>query len=297
MSESRKPDINLNLVRQLVSEQFPQWSDCPIKSVKVGGWDNRTFHLGEQMTVRLPSAQSYALQVEKEQRWLPVLAQALPLPIPVPLAMGQPSKAYPWKWSVYKWLEGETATKESISSLLEFAEDLARFLKALYKIDATGGPTAGAHNFYRGSSLKVYEPQFQQARSILQNSIDTAFVNEIWEVSIRSQWQGSPVWVHGDVSPGNLLITGGRLSGVIDFGCSGVGDPACDLAIAWSFFDPIAREAFRQTLALDEATWARGKGWALWKALIVLAKLPGTDSKQIVSSQNVLAEILNDSGW
>jgi aminoglycoside phosphotransferase (APT) family kinase protein len=295
MSEPFKPDINLNLVSQLISEQFPQWSDLPIKPVQFGGWDNRTFHLGEQMTVRLPSAECYSLQVEKEQRWLPVLARVLPLPISIPLAMGQPSKIYPWKWSVYKWLEGETANKENISNVLEFAGDLARFLKALYGIDAIGGPPAGAHNFYRGSSLKVYEPEFQQAKSVLQNSIDTELVSEIWEESIHSQWQGSPVWVHGDVSPGNLLVSGGRLSGVIDFGCSGVGDPACDLAIAWTFFDAVGREVFRKTLALDEATWVRGKGWALWKALFVLARLPGADPKQIASSQHTLDEILKDS--
>jgi aminoglycoside phosphotransferase (APT) family kinase protein len=96
--------IDVSLVGQLVAAQFPQWADLSIRPVKFGGWDNRTFHLGEDMAVRLPSSAGYALQVEKEHRWLPRLAPLLPLPIPIPLAMGAPANGYPWHWSVYRWL-------------------------------------------------------------------------------------------------------------------------------------------------------------------------------------------------
>src|SRR5688500_9381497 len=140
-NRNMQPDtvqIDASLVSRLVATQFSQWANLPVRPVEFGGWDNRTFHLGEQMTVRLPSAAAYSLQVEKEQRWLPSLAPQLPLPIPVPLAMGQPAVGYPWHWSVYRWLDGEIATIERIADLRQFAIDLAHFLIALYGIDSTG---------------------------------------------------------------------------------------------------------------------------------------------------------------
>src|SRR3712207_6233099 len=160
-----KVDINVSLVRRLLAAQFPRWADLPIKPVEVGGWDNRTFHLGAQMTVRLPSAAPYALQVEKEHRWLPKLAPLLPLPIPVPLAKGAPTDGYPWQWSVYRWLEGETATAERIADLRQFATALADFLTALQRIESAGGPPPGRHNFFRGGPLSVYDAETRQARS------------------------------------------------------------------------------------------------------------------------------------
>ena len=200
--------IDVSLVSRLVATQFPQWAHLPIKPVEFGGWDNRTFHLGEQMTVRLPSAAAYALQVEKEQRWLPRLAPHLPLPIPVPLAMGQPAAGYPWHWSVYRWLDGEIATIERIADLPQFAIDLAQFLVALYRIDPTGGPPPGPHNFFRGGPLTVYDGETRQAIAALDGTIDTDAATAVWEAALAATWRGSPVWVHGDVAAGNLLVTG-----------------------------------------------------------------------------------------
>src|ERR687894_359133 len=266
-----KVDINVSLVRRLLATQFPQWADLPINPVEVGGWDNRTFQLGAQMTVRLPSAAPYALQVEKEHRWLPKLAPHLPLPIPVPLAKGAPTDDYPWRWSIYRWLEGETASVERIADLRQFATELARFLTVLQRIDAAGGPPPGRHNFFRGGPLTVYDAETRQALAALEGKIDTDAASAVWEAALTASWHGSPVWLHGDVAAGNLLVKGGRLSAVIDFGTSGVGDPSCDLAIAWTLFGGESRAAFRAALRLDEATWARGRGWTLWKGLITLA--------------------------
>ena len=200
--------IDVSLVSRLVATQFPQWAHLPIRPVEFGGWDNRTFHLGEQMTVRLPSAAAYSLQVEKEQRWLPRLAPQLPLPIPVPLAMGQPAAGYPWHWSVYRWLDGEIATIERIADLPQFAIDLAQFLVALYRIDPTGGPPPGPHNFFRGGPLTVYDGETRQAIAALDGTIDTDAATAVWEAALAATWRGSPVWVHGDVAAGNLLVTG-----------------------------------------------------------------------------------------
>ena len=148
-----EPDITPSLIRRLVTAQFPQWASLPIEAVACDGWDNRTFHLGRDMSVRLPSAVRYAAQVPKEHYWLPKLAPSLPLPIPVPLAMGVPALGYPWHWSIYRWLEGEAATIERIADLRQFALALAEFLVALQRIDPTGGPPPGPHNFYRGGPL------------------------------------------------------------------------------------------------------------------------------------------------
>lgn len=286
--------IDVPLVQRLISMQFLQWADLPIKPVAVGGWDNRTFHLGGQMLVRLPSAEAYAMKVEKEQLWLPKLAPHLPLSISTPLAMGEPGEGYPWQWSVYRWIEGETASIERIADLSQFATALAEFLSALQRIDTTGGPMAGPHNFYRGGPLSTYDAETRQAILILGDKIDTELVTTLWDAALASTWTAPPVWVHGDISAGNLLVREGKLSAVIDFGGLGIGDPACDLAIAWTLFKGKSREAFRAALPLDSETWARGRGWTLWKALIVYAGLPGTNSLERENSERVFEEILAD---
>jgi aminoglycoside phosphotransferase (APT) family kinase protein len=286
--------IDVALVQRLVTAQFPQWADLPIRPVERSGWDNRTFHLGQSMTVRLPSAAAYAPQVQKEHEWLPRLAPLLPLAIPVPLAMGEPADGYPWRWSIYQWLDGEPAASGRITDLREFATRLAEFLVALQRIDASGGPAPGPHNFYRGGSLTIYDAETRQAIAALDGSIDTDAVTAVWDAALGATWHGSPVWLHGDVAAGNLLVDGGRLSAVIDFGSSGVGDPACDLSIAWTFFGGESRDAFRAPLPLDRATWARGRGWTLWKALIVLAGLPGTNPREVGKSRRIVGEVLVD---
>jgi aminoglycoside phosphotransferase (APT) family kinase protein len=287
-----KVNISISLVSRLVATQFPEWSDLPIAPAVPQGWDNRTFHLGEHMTIRLPSGPWYALQVEKEQKWLPKLAPLLPLPIPVPLAKGIPGEGYPFHWSVYRWLEGETATTERIADLGEFATSLAQFLVALQRIDATGGPPPGQHNFYRGGSLTVYDAETRQAIAALDGKIDTDAASAVWEAALAAKWHGPPVWFHGDVATGNLLIRDGRLSAIIDFGCSGVGDPSCDLAIAWTFFRDESRGTFRAALGPDDATWARGRGWALWKALITLAGR--TNTPEAEKARHIIDEVLAD---
>ena len=232
--------------------------------------------------------------MEKEHRWLPKLAPLLPLPIPVPLAKGDPAEGYPWHWSVYRWLEGEVATAGRIADLSEFATTLAGFLTALYRIDPAGGPPPGRHNFFRGGPLAVYDAETRQALATLGGRIDTDAALAAWEAALASRWHGAPVWFHGDVAAGNLLVEGGRLSAVIDFGTSGVGDPSCELAIAWILFEGESREAFRATLGLDDATWARGRGWALWKALITLADTIDTDPSLAARLRREIDDILAD---
>lgn len=287
--------IDEALVRRLVAAQFPQWADLPVRPVAHGGWDNRTFHLGEAMAVRLPSAAGYVQQVEKEHRWLPILAPQLPLPIPAPIARGAPGEGYPWPWSVYRWIEGETAQRAPIADMTAFAEALAGFLAALQAADATGGPPPGEHNFQRGGPPAYYDAAARQAIRDLAGEIDTAAATTVWERALSSRWEKPPVWFHGDVASGNLLVRDGRLSAVIDFGTSGIGDPAGDLYIAWTFFDRPSREAFRAALPLDEETWARGRGWTLWKAMITLAGHIGVvDPAETGRARRAIDAVLED---
>jgi aminoglycoside phosphotransferase (APT) family kinase protein len=290
------PTIDVELVRQLISTQFPRWSDLPIAPIVPGGWDNRTFRLGDRMTVRLPSAEGYVLQVEKEQHWLPILAPQLPLTIPTPLAVGAAANGFPWPWSVYAWIEGETSSAASIRSLDQFAEDVADFLVALRAIDATDGPLPGSHNFFRGAPLEVYDDEARRAIVDLGSSIDGAGTTAVWNAALSTRWSLPFVWFHGDISTGNLLLRDGKLSAVIDFGTSGVGDPACDLVIAWTLFADRSREDFRARVNLDDPTWARARGWAIWKALIVAAGSAGTISpdREAASARRVIDEVIAD---
>jgi aminoglycoside phosphotransferase (APT) family kinase protein len=273
-----KAAITPGLVEGLVASQFPDWAGLPVRRVELDGWDNATFRLGDDLSVRLPSADGYVPQVEKEHRWLPVLAPQLPLPIPEPVAQGEPGLGFPRPWSVYRWLRGEHASPERVADPVRFAADLAGFLAALYAIDATGGPKAGAHSFYRGSPLTVYDPETRESIETLRDEVDAEGATAVWEAALAAPWRGPDVWLHGDVTASNLLVEGGRLSAVIDFGCSAVGDPACDTTMAWTFFSGESRAAFRAGVPLDERTWARGRGWALWKALNTIRSARARDA-------------------
>jgi aminoglycoside phosphotransferase (APT) family kinase protein len=281
--------INIDLVTRLINEQFPEWSHLSITPVKTGGNDNRTFHLGDHMSVRLPSAASYAPQVEKEQKWLPILAKKLSLPVSIPIAKGNPTEEYPWSWSIYKWLEGEQLSHNNIDNLNHLAKDLGSFLNELQDIDASGGPLAGKHNFYRGGSLSTYNEESLNAIENNKGTFDGGLLSEIWNIALESEWESEPVWVHGDIAPGNLLVKDGKLCAIIDFGILGVGDPSCDAAIAWTFFDDTSRKVFKNKINFDEGTWNRARGWALWKALITY------DAH--IDSDKVIAEEASNTIW
>lgn len=279
--------IDVELARLLLGAQFPQWAGLPVVEVAEQGWDNRTFRLGETMKVRLPSASGYTAQAEKEARWLPKLAPHLPVAVPDVIAVGAPSDIYPWPWTVQTWLDGTPLPARGHLDSVKLARGVAAFLAALRNIDSVGGPAAGAHSFHRGGNLAVYDAEARGAIAALGDVIDAVRAAEIWNAARASAWEGAPVWVHGDMAAGNLLVRDERLCGVIDFGCMAVGDPACDLAPAWTLFVGAAREAFRRDVQLDEATWARARGWVLWKAAITLAA-----NRQNEAARRVIADML-----
>ncbi len=292
MKTEQRPFIDEGLVGRLVTAQFPQWSHLSITPVAYDGWDNRTFRLGNELSVRLPSAEGYAAQVEKEHHWLPLLAPHLPNDIPVPVAMGVPTAEYPFHWSIYRWLEGEIAIHAQGLDKIRLAVDVAEFLTCLHQIPTRDGPPPGTHNFFRGGTLRVYDRETRDALAVLGDRVENDTLRCLWDIALFSTWQQPPVWVHGDIAPTNLLIRQRRLSAVIDFGCSAVGDPACDLVIAWTFFAGESRKAFRDCVKLDDDTWSRARGWALWKSLIILANQAQTRTYESETAGRIINDIL-----
>ena len=288
-------EIDAALVRRLLLGQFPRWAELPIAAVSSAGTDNAIYRLGEDLAVRLPRRREAAGQIDKEHRWLPRLAPQLPLAIPIPVELGEPAVGYPYPWSVCRWLEGEDAVVEPITDLFGAAVDLARFVVALHAIDSSDGPSPGTHNSQRGVPLAQRDAQVRAAIASLHGILDTDAATGAWEAALRAPvWDSPPVWLHGDLHPGNLLVRHGRLSAVIDFGCLGVGDPACDLMVAWTLLTGEAREKFRGGLAVDDAAWARGRGWALSFALIALPYYLETNPVLVGIARRTIDEVLAD---
>jgi aminoglycoside phosphotransferase (APT) family kinase protein len=289
---------DVSLVGRLLAAQLPQWADLPIEPVRSAGTDNAIYRLGDDMAVRLPRIHWAVETVHKEQRWLPKLAPLLPLAIPVPLAKGAPGEGYPWHWSVYRWIQGENATLDRLADPCQAATDLAQFVAALQRIDPTGGPPPGPHNSFRGAPLAQRDAPTRAALSALRGMpglIDVDAATAAWQSALQAPpWSGPPVWLHGDLQSGNLLARQGRLCAVIDFGCLGVGEPAMDLTVAWTLFSNQAREVYRAALGVDDAAWARGRGWALSFGLIALPYYQTTNPVLAGIYRRAIEQILVD---
>ena len=261
------------LVRALVRAQFPEWAELPVEAVPERGTDNALYRLGDELVARLPRLDRCAETLRKELRWLPQLAPGLPLAVPLPVAVGEPAEGFPFPWAIYGWLEGDSATPERIGDVSQAAADLAEFIAALQRIDSTGGPGPGAHNAFRGIPLAGRRDEVTRAAiAQLDAEIETDAVTAAWDEALRAaDWHRPPVWIHGDLDSRNLLVRDGRLSAVLDFGCLGVGDPACDAMVAWKLLDDEGRATFRSALGIDDATWSRARGWAVSQAVVALA--------------------------
>ncbi len=285
--------IDEALVRRLLADQFTHWAHLPLERVLTPGSDHVLYRLGEELVVRLPRKDGVDEQVDKERKWLPRLAPLLPCAVPVPLVKGDPSAGYPFSWSVYGWLDG--ANPADGAQAHELAVDLARFVVALGQIDTDGGPPAGAQNFYRGAPLVERDAPTRAALAELDGRADVDALTAAWEDALQlPAWDGKPAWVHGDLTPENLLVRGNRLAAVLDFGCLGVGDPACDLMVAWSLLTGDARSVFRAEIDVDDATWARGRGWALSTGLIALPYYENTHALRAANARFRIAEVLAD---
>ena len=259
------PEIDAELARGLIASQFPQWAGLSLQKLVPAGSDHVIYRLGSELTVRLPRHEGAIGQAAKEARWLPRLAAQLPLAIPEPVAVGEPDLGYPWPWAVTRWLAGETATVEALAASHQAAGTLAEFLTALQHFAPGDARDLEADaGLDETQPLTVRDKATRESIAALDGVFDAAAMTRVWDAALAAPgWQGPAVWFHGDFHTGNLLTVDGRLSAVIDFGGLGIGDPACDLTIAFTLMDPETRTVFRDALGVDEATWIRGRGWAL----------------------------------
>ncbi|TXL89654.1 aminoglycoside phosphotransferase family protein [Streptomyces sp. IB2014 016-6] len=259
-----RPAIDAVLARRLVDTQFPQWAELPLKLLDPAGSDHVIYRLGEDLSVRLPRHAGAIGQAMKESEWLPRLAPHLPLAVPVPVAVGEPGFGYPWPWAVSRWLDGEVATAEALADSSRAAVQLARFLGALQEFEHEDFLAGDAREDLTGLPLADRDRATRAAVAEHADTFDAAAMTEVWDAALSAPcWDRPPVWFHGDFHTGNLLTVDGSLSAVIDFGGLGMGDPACDLIIAFTLMSAGSRAAFRAALGVDDATWARGRGWAL----------------------------------
>jgi aminoglycoside phosphotransferase (APT) family kinase protein len=262
------PAIDAALVRRLVDTQFPQWAELPLELLDPAGSDHVIYRLGEELSVRLPRHTGAIGQAKKESEWLPRLSPHLPLAIPVPVGVGEPAFDYPWPWAVSRWLDGEVATAEALAGSSGTAVKLAEFLTALQQFAPEDIPVEDAREDLTVRPLADRDRATRAAIAEVGGAFDTAALTELWDAALSAPgWDRPPVWFHGDFHTGNLLTVDGRLSAVIDFGGLGIGDPACDLTIAFTLMSAGSRAAFRAALGVDDATWTRGRGWALTTGL------------------------------
>ncbi|MGA5197436.1 aminoglycoside phosphotransferase family protein [Streptomyces exfoliatus] len=287
-------DIDTPLVERLVAGQFPEWAGLPVRAVASAGTDNAMFRLGDDLVVRLPRVPYAARHVEKEQRWLPLLAPHLALDVPVPVGRAEASEPFPLPWSVYRWLDGDDTYNVPLTDLAHAAVELGRFGAALRALDATDGPAS-----FRGGHVTAWEDGNLPGavRDLAADGVvDADLAIASWEAVLRlPQWDGPPVWIHGDLLPGNLLGRDGRLSAVIDFGGLGTGDPACDMMPAWTLFTADTRPLFRGAARVDDATWARGRGWALAWGLVTEHYYRDTNPVLASVAHRTWSEALADS--
>ncbi|ANS62725.1 phosphotransferase [Streptomyces lincolnensis] len=284
-------DVDAALVRRLVGEQFPEWSGRSVERLESSGTENAVFRLGADLLVRLPRHPGAVGDVEHEQVWLPRLGPGLPVATPEPVGVGVPGAGFAWPWSVYRWLEGRNPVVGALAEPELLAKDLAEFVGALRRIEPGDGPTG-----YRGVPLAARDPYLREALAQLEGRADTGAIAAVWEQALGLPvYGGPPVWAHGDLMAGNLLVDGGRLTGVIDFATVGVGDPAVDLIPAWCVLPAEARDVFREAVGADAAEWARGRAWALSIAVIALPFYWHTNPPVAQTSRHVIAEILAET--
>ncbi|MCT9089048.1 aminoglycoside phosphotransferase family protein [Streptomyces sp. ASQP_92] len=283
-----------DLVRRLIAGQFPRWAGRAVERFASGGTVNAMYRLGDDLVVRLPLVAGGAGDVLMEQEWLPRLAPLLPTPIPEVLGFGRPAQGYPWPWSVYRWRNGENPEAGALREPLALAEDLAGFVKAMGSVTLPGAPTA-----HRGGPLGTLDEETRHAirllRDIPEEGVDCDAAEAVWQDALREpDWDGPPVWLHADLMPGNLLVERGRLAAVIDFGCAGVGDPACDLFPAWNLLPADGRQVFREALGVDDAMWRRGRARTLSQALIALPYYRTTNPSMARNARHVIGEVLRE---
>lgn len=293
--------IRLSTVRALVDRTLPGCRALPLRRLPASGSTNALFRLGEDLLVRLPRRPGGSATILKEVRWLPRVAAWLPVRVPVVVAVGEPAFGYPEHWSVVRWIDGVTPT--AADSATELACDLAGVITALRAVpvppDALDDPDL---RWYRGTPLATQDHDTRRAiahcRSITGLDLDLTSALAIWDHAMTlpaATRSVPPRWYHGDLVAENLLISGGRLAAVLDFGALSVGDPTVDLIGAWELLDTPARDVLRRAVGADDPTWLLGRAWALSLALRTFPYYWVTMPQRCASRRATIDAILADT--
>jgi len=283
--------IDTGLVQRLVAAQFPDLAGLPVREVKSTGTVNAIYRLGGQLCARLPRLPRYVSSLEREWRWLPVLAPGLTLRVPEPVALGQPAAEYPFTWLIYRWIDGRPYADQLIDDERQAALDLARFVAELRQTaPPADAPAAGRR------PLAELDTGTRTSIAAAADVIDGPAALAAWASALRAPaWDGSPVWIHADLLRPNLLVTHGRLRAVIDFGSAGAGDPATDVIPAWAVFRPAGRAAFRAALGVDDGTWRRARGIALHQAAALIPYYAVSNPGFAALGRRTVTEVVADT--
>ena len=265
--------IDVDLVRRLLLEQHPDLAGLSLTTVGEG-WDNAVFRLGDELAIRLPRRSATAALVENEQRWLPHLAPRLPLPVPTPVRIGRPGMGFPWAWSIVRWFPGTASFTAPPFDLRAAAIAIGGFLRALHQ----PAPPEAPQSPWRSIPLDARTARLHEHLDQLHDTVNRERILALWDrLVVTPRWSGPPMWLHGDLHPGNLLIHEGSLSAVIDFGDVTCGDPATDLSVMWMLLPPEHRHTLfdaagrNRSNPMDEQMWRRARGWALSIGVAVVA--------------------------
>ncbi len=285
-------DIDVALVRRLVAAQFPRWADLPVRLVRSTATVNAIYRLGDELYVRLPRVGAWADGLERELRWLPRLAPHLSLRVPEPVCEGRPTPYYPFPWAIYGWIEGRPYSDALVDDERRAAEDLARFVAELRRIDPVAGAPRGGRE-----PLRDLDADTRAAIASSGDVIDARAATAAWDLALQAPpYNGTPVWVHADLLRPNVLVKGGRIRAVIDFGGAGVGDPAADAIAAWSVFGRAGRGVFRDALGVEDGAWDRARGFALHQAALIIPYYTTTNPDFVALAKRTVEEILADVG-
>lgn len=283
------------VLANLLRAQFPHWAGLEIDAVRSSGTDNTTYRLGPELVARLPKSSASVPALVKEQPWLPRLERKLQTRVPHLVARGRPSSDYPAPWSINRWIEGETYREDAITDWAAFVSALVTFLKALQQTDTTGAPPPGPHNFGRGAPLVERDRRVHHAIQSIASSFDPSDLHRAWEEDSQAPALAGPLrWLHGDIHAQNILLAEGRLHAIIDFGCLGIGDPACELALAWRLLPDHARSLLHTALQPDAATWRRARAWALSISVMEMQHYAATNPVLTAIAARTIREVLKD---
>jgi aminoglycoside phosphotransferase (APT) family kinase protein len=283
-------NIDAPLVRRLIATQFPRWADLPIRAVESTGTVNAIYRLGDHLYARLPRVEEWARDLDKEWHWLPKLAPQLSLQVPEPVGKGHPTGSYPFSWAIYGWIDGQPYSDELLDDEHQAAQDLAQFVTELRRIDPIGAPRGGRE------PLRELDAVTRGAIESSRGIIDTDAATDAWERALEAPaWRGTPMWIHADLLRPNLVVRGGRIRAVIDFGGVGVGDPAADVIAAWAVFGRAGRETFRYALDVDDGTWNRARGFTLHQAVMIIPYYAETNPAFVALAKRTVEQILADT--